>query len=355
MSAYVAARGFGHVGTPGGGGQQTPGGGGGGGGTFKPLLFPPADEAEPAGVGASSTPRGTPLTGFRSPRSTGPVLWGGSTPNHSAANVTPSPWGGHALNHTPGSLSSQRSLGSGNPKGYLYTEPAAGTPLGSSGGWGRAGFADVPAPPPPMASLDDKAAIDTPELTSNLPSVSGQQPASQSYLSLVIGARQRGHSSMLTPSTPAVEPYHASDAYDDCWVTVFGFSEEDTGLVLREFQKCGDIVNYGTFAPGRANWIHIQYQNKYQARKALSRNGIQLSSTLIVGVKVPSPWQRSAFQDRCAPVDALHALPQKSTPVPVAAVQRPYLVDGASKQTGATLPQVNRSLWGKITEHILGL
>lgn len=32
-------------------------------------------------------------------------------------------------------------------------------------------------------------------------------------------------------------------------------------LVLREFQKCGDVVRFDNFAQGSSvNWIHLQYQ-----------------------------------------------------------------------------------------------
>ncbi|CAD6333166.1 unnamed protein product [Miscanthus lutarioriparius] len=74
------------------------------------------------------------------------------------------------------------------------------------------------------------------------------------------------------------------------WVTVFGFSIGDTNLVLREFEKCGVILRHHS-GPRDGNWIHILYQRSYDAQKALQKNGIQLSSGLIVGVK---------------PIDAVH-------------------------------------------------
>ena len=48
--------------------------------------------------------------------------------------------------------------------------------------------------------------------------------------------------------------------YESTWVTVFGFSQGDVPLVLREFGKCGDIVQFGTFEDGpHCNWLHINY------------------------------------------------------------------------------------------------
>ncbi len=43
-------------------------------------------------------------------------------------------------------------------------------------------------------------------------------------------------------------------------LAVFGFSQDDVPLILREFGKCGDIRQFGTFGEGGGvNWIHIQY------------------------------------------------------------------------------------------------
>lgn len=48
---------------------------------------------------------------------------------------------------------------------------------------------------------------------------------------------------------------------EDGWVTVFGFQPQQLELVLQEFQKCGDIEQFGTFGQGQSiNWVHIQYQ-----------------------------------------------------------------------------------------------
>lgn len=48
---------------------------------------------------------------------------------------------------------------------------------------------------------------------------------------------------------------------EDGWVTVYGFQPQQLELVLQEFQKCGDIEQFGTFGQGQhTNWVHIQYQ-----------------------------------------------------------------------------------------------
>ncbi|KAJ6793962.1 putative nuclear pore complex protein NUP35 [Iris pallida] len=74
------------------------------------------------------------------------------------------------------------------------------------------------------------------------------------------------------------------------WVTVYGFFPGDTNLVLREFEKCGVILKHVP-GPRDANWMHILYQNRYDAQKALGKNGMQLNSALIVGAKPIDPVQ----------------------------------------------------------------
>ncbi|KAA8540370.1 hypothetical protein F0562_024711 [Nyssa sinensis] len=81
------------------------------------------------------------------------------------------------------------------------------------------------------------------------------------------------------------------------WVTVYGFSPGDTNLVLREFEKCGVVLKHVP-GPRDANWIHILYQNRSDAQKALNKNGMQINGVLIVGVKLVDPIQRQALNER---------------------------------------------------------
>ncbi|KAG8067968.1 hypothetical protein GUJ93_ZPchr0005g14294 [Zizania palustris] len=81
------------------------------------------------------------------------------------------------------------------------------------------------------------------------------------------------------------------------WITVFGSSLRDTNLVIREFEKCGVILQHHS-GPRDGNWIHILYQCSYDAQKALQKNGIQLSSGVIIGVKRIDPMHRQQLDDR---------------------------------------------------------
>ena len=48
-------------------------------------------------------------------------------------------------------------------------------------------------------------------------------------------------------------------AAPDEWVTVFGFQPAQLQTVMREFSRCGDIQNFGSFREDHVNWVHIQY------------------------------------------------------------------------------------------------
>ena len=49
---------------------------------------------------------------------------------------------------------------------------------------------------------------------------------------------------------------HAFEQFEDTWVTVFGFSQSDLPLVIREFSKAGDIQQVGEnrFVCMRVGW-----------------------------------------------------------------------------------------------------
>ncbi|KAK1699250.1 hypothetical protein QYE76_015947 [Lolium multiflorum] len=138
-----------------------------------------------------------------------------------------------------------------------------------------------------------------------------------------------------SPVTPATanartEPAAACEGKVDReeWVTVFGFSLRDTNLVLREFEKCGVILRHHS-GPREGNWIHILYQHSYDARKALQRNGIQLSSGVIIGVKHIDPTHRQQLDDRLTGINQggfMVSLPSKSLALKST---------GASNQLGA--------------------
>ncbi|KAJ8485905.1 hypothetical protein OPV22_018390 [Ensete ventricosum] len=101
----------------------------------------------------------------------------------------------------------------------------------------------------------------------------------------------------------------------DEWVTVYGFPPGDTNTVLREFEKCG-VISKLVHGPSNANWIHILYQNPYEAQMALKKNGMQLNSLLMIAVKPIDPMHRQHLDetsDRINRGSSMVSLPSKST------------------------------------------
>lgn len=153
----------------------------------------------------------------------------------------------------------------------------------------------------------------------------------------------------------------AADAMEgDEWVTVFGFGAAETNTVMREFEKCGPIVDHVS-GPGGANWIHIQYQNRYDAKKALLKDGMLLNGSLIVGVKSLDLAQRQILTSR-QEHPASMILPPRSTGWGAANAsgqvsQRPYYVqrtENGSRSSGV-LAMPEKSTVTKFVEFVFGM
>lgn len=94
----------------------------------------------------------------------------------------------------------------------------------------------------------------------------------------------------LSPPSPTqVDPFYTygdsikvDDKLDETWITVFGFPQSATSFVLQEFSVYGQIIR--NIPNPQGNWLHIQYQTKLQAQKAISKNGKILANSLMVGV-----------------------------------------------------------------------
>ncbi|GBF96127.1 hypothetical protein Rsub_08875 [Raphidocelis subcapitata] len=156
------------------------------------------------------------------------------------------------------------------------------------------------------------------------------------------------------PAAPRLLPVDSPHALDDTWVTVYGFPPEELASVLREFQACGDVLQWGSFGAGAgANFVHIQYQTRYGAQRAMLRGGEQLSATLIVGVKPLDPRHRQLVEAAgggpaaAGSPDGLRV----GRGGGAAAAVRPYRVEAAA---AAALPQRGTGLWQKLSQFVIG-
>lgn len=145
------------------------------------------------------------------------------------------------------------------------------------------------------------------------------------------------------------------------WVTVYGFSPIDTNLVLREFEKCGVILKH-IIGPRDANWMHILYQNRADAQKALSKNGMQINGVLMIGVKPVDPIQRQALNCRLNKqgfVPLPHTPSSKSNDlIPFQTSSRPhYLQNGSNsaKQASGSVATPAKSVVSKIVDLMFGV
>ncbi|XP_052175637.1 nuclear pore complex protein NUP35 [Diospyros lotus] len=145
------------------------------------------------------------------------------------------------------------------------------------------------------------------------------------------------------------------------WVTVYGFSPGDTNLVLREFEKCGVILKHIP-GPRDANWMHILYQNRSDANKALSKNGMQINGVLIVGVKPVDPAQRQVLNERMNNPGFMSLPPQpwskSSESNPLRASSTPYYLQNGNtgaRQSSGTIASPAKSVVSKIMDLMFGI
>ncbi|XP_078165029.1 nuclear pore complex protein NUP35-like [Carex rostrata] len=221
-------------------------------------------------------------------------------------------------------------------------------------------------PPPPLLSLDD---LPSPSPDSPLPFLSATPPPAKSQPEILSrfspeangvdrgtglgsGSPVEGvvhpsasHRALITlppprevvrPEIPKNSSSPVWELDEEVWVTVYGFTPSDTNLVLREFEKCGGILKWVP-GPKEANWMHILYQSRYDAQKALAKHGQQLNNLLILGVKQVDP-----FQCRCLNDNFSESAP---SPLPLTTVSP---VSAKSMQSVSPLPQISFSLQNNV-------
>ncbi|GAA0142107.1 transporter [Lithospermum erythrorhizon] len=143
------------------------------------------------------------------------------------------------------------------------------------------------------------------------------------------------------------------------WVTVYGFSPAETNMVLREFEKCGVILKHVP-GPREANWMHILYQNRFDAQKALSKNGSQLNGVLIIGVKPVDPMQRQALNEKLNHQGFMPLPPFSSRSLESnsfkASPHSSHLQNGSSNtRAGGTVATPTKSYMSKIVDLMFGV
>ncbi|PQQ17458.1 nuclear pore complex protein NUP35 [Prunus yedoensis var. nudiflora] len=196
---------------------------------------------------------------------------------------------------------------------------------------------------------------------------SGGEQDEKGRSSPVEGVVQPGALITLPPPREVARPemqrntLPAGNLNEEEWVTVYGFSPADTNLVLREFEKCGVILKHVP-GPRDANWMHILYQNYFDAQKALSKNGMQINGALIIGVKPLDPMQRHALNERINNQGFMTLPPQPAMKhAELNASRAPprsyYLQNGntSARQSGGSIASPTKSMVSKVMDLMFGV
>lgn len=195
---------------------------------------------------------------------------------------------------------------------------------------------------------------------------SGGEQDEKGRSSPVEGVVQHGALITLPPPLEVARPevqrnsLPAGNLNEEEWVTVYGFSPCETNLVLREFEKCGQVLKH-VAGPRDANWMHILYQNRSDAQKALNKNGMLINGVLIVGVKPLDPMQRQALNERLnnqgfmpLPLPSGRNAEASTSKAP----SRPYYLqngNSTARQNGGTIASPTKSLVSKIMDLMFGV
>jgi len=95
------------------------------------------------------------------------------------------------------------------------------------------------------------------------------------------------NSESVFPASPAGN-YQEGESGELCgaplanWVTVWGFPPSAASFILQQFGACGTVLQH--VMPPNSNWMHIRFQTRLQATKALGKNAGVLGGSIMVGV-----------------------------------------------------------------------
>ncbi|RVE58178.1 hypothetical protein OJAV_G00206690 [Oryzias javanicus] len=208
------------------------------------------------------------------------------------------------------------------PRSFSLSSPISESKSAHRGGSGGVGSAMQPVVPtpkdksgaPPVRSIhDDLVTVGTP-LSAHRQSF----PVMQSPLSGRQATTPGTGVQQVCMSPAQVDPFYSQgeslssdDQLDQTWVTVFGFPPASASYILLQFAQYGNIQKHKMASPG--NWMHLQYQSKLQARKALSKDGKVFGDSIMVGVK---PCIDKSVMDSCEAVSTPRSISLSSSVLP---------------------------------------
>lgn len=250
------------------------------------------------------------------------------------------------------------------PRAFSLSTPILDSTGTLKGGSGSAPQPVVPTPKdksgaPPVRSIhDDLVTVATPLSTHRQAFPIMQSPLSARQASTPGTGMQQ-----LCMSPAQVDPFYsqgeslsADDQLDQTWVTVFGFPPASASYILLQFAQYGNILKHTMASPG--NWMHLQYQSKLQARKALSKDGKVFGDAIMVGVK---PCIDKSVMDSSEAISSPLSTPSAILPSTPRSAIRPlsaaaYRSSGSDYQVVADrqTPRKDDSFVSKAMEYMFG-
>ncbi|CAN8003903.1 unnamed protein product [Ixodes hexagonus] len=178
-------------------------------------------------------------------------------------------------------------------------------------------------------------------------------PGGQDQTSILQESSMLNRSDSFRRSPAQVDPFFSqgekvtsSTELDETWVTVFGFPPSATSYIIQQFSHYGTILEHKVVP--ESNWVHLHYQSKLQAKKALSKNGKVFGANTMVGVK---PCLEAI---QCSPNS-------RSTPAKengrARSLCRAYRASSGSREVGLAaehLPQRNNTVVSRALECVFG-
>ncbi|XP_076471223.1 nucleoporin NUP35-like isoform X2 [Babylonia areolata] len=200
--------------------------------------------------------------------------------NLSHSMSSPRLWSASALN--PGHKSSH------SPHGSAGRPMSRGEAVkGRSGGPPTRGFLSSSTTDP--SSLPSPAQTRTPGSAAARVASPGPPTTGLFGTPVARGDVSMNQSSIIPSSPSQLDPFYtqgeslrSDDVLDETWVTVFGFPPGAISFILQQFSQYGNILKHVASAEG--NWMHVHYQSKLQAKKALSKNGKVYGGRMMIGV-----------------------------------------------------------------------
>lgn len=202
--------------------------------------------------------------------------------------------GGHSppkSAHRPSSLTSPNSSGllTGTPRldSGMRGKDKGGAPPIKSLLHGTSPTHSVNSPYSTPSQTPFSRPTHTPGLSTPAPPTTGLSQGLQD--SMYTPDHSMHHPAHIPTSPAQLDPFYTQgdslttdDVLDETWVTVFGFPPAAVSFVLQQFSQYGNILKHVISTDG--NWMHLHYQSKIQAKKALSKNGKVLGNSIMVGV-----------------------------------------------------------------------